>query len=167
MKHLKAISPVVSVLLLVIIAATAAVMLYVWFSGYFASASQRAGALETITIVGANAQFTKYTTSDEESYYGTAVLTITVQNLANEAVQIKRSGITVIINGLKLQDISLTPSTVTISPGSSASFVVNATIDNIKIDHGNRADITIIVSATGQNTGATYSDTYQFAVTAP
>ncbi|WFO75561.1 hypothetical protein J4526_01340 [Desulfurococcaceae archaeon MEX13E-LK6-19] len=166
-KKIKALSPVISVLLLVIIAAVASVMLYVWFSGYFASQAGKATTFNAIsvtikqaTVIGGSSPVVS--------------VAIAVQNLADEPVQVDPSnGITVTINGVTVASglTAIPSSTVTIEPGKTVTILLTGTPQDangntITINSGDSVEISVLVQATGSSTSATYSDSVSTIVTA-
>ena len=50
MRRFKALSPIVAVLLLIIIAAVASTLLFVWFSGYFSTTASKAAEMQSLAL---------------------------------------------------------------------------------------------------------------------
>mgnify|MGYP000020464814 CR=1 FL=1 len=179
----KALSPVIAVLLLVIIAAVAAVMLYVWFSSYFTTQAGKVAGLTGIKINVEKIQFRDYNKTDSYGYK-TVMLVVTVTNLADESVtlDLDRSigNLTVQFNGVDIfmqanqtGRVVQTPDPLTIPPGESRTLIVrlhNETgfkINNEGIKKGQTYDVVVSLKVVGESSGSIYEDVWVGEVSTP
>lgn len=161
MRRFKALSPIVAVLLLIIIAAVASTLLFVWFSGYFSTTASKAAEMQSLALSIKKAEVIAGTNATATN--DNITLIITLQNLGTESITV--NSFNVFVNG---QSVTLTasPSSVTLAPGKSASIVLTGTNLGTRLKSGDTVNIAVVASGTGVTSGSTYSDSDSITIIA-
>jgi len=118
LKNKKAVSPIIATLLLILIAVAAGVIIYVWTTSYIGTQIGTAGGQETLVIT--NVKYYVNASSNK--------LDVTIVNQGSSEITISTSSIIRVFNSsnntLVAIGTSLTPASVTISPGAASTFTV-------------------------------------------